>query len=180
MEDVHLAFLGYGPLIAWLRTQAGAARYGGRVHVVDAVAPHELLDWIIGVDIAVVPIQPSTLNHLYSSPNKVFEAIAVGTPIAGSDFPEFRKVVLDAEGGPLGLLFDPTVPTEIAVAIRTLLGLSIEERVVLRDRCRSSALRRWNWEVESRALVGIYGRLAGDARVARSPIAATLIDRSAA
>ncbi len=166
--DVHLAFLGHGPLLPWLREEATHGRYSGRVHVLDGVPPQELLSWIEGVDVAVVPIQPSTMNHRFSSPNKVFEAIAVGTPVAGSDFPEFRKVVLGEPYGPLGVLFDPTSPPEIAAAIRKLTSMAPDAREALRDRCRQAAARRWNWETESRGLVDLYRRFEAAPAVSRA------------
>ena len=144
----------------WLRDEARDGRYAGRVHVLDAVPPDELPAWLHGVDVAVAPIQPSTLNHRFSSPNKVFEAIAAGTPVAGSDFPEFRRVIDDPAYGPLGTLFDPASPEDLGRAVRQLLDASPDERAAMRRRCRAASERRWNWETESRTLVGLYARFA--------------------
>jgi glycosyltransferase involved in cell wall biosynthesis len=161
LSGVHLAFLGFGSLTDWLLREARDASYENRVHVLDAVAPADLVAWLAGVDVAVAPIQASTLNHRYSSPNKVFEAIAAGTPVAGSNFPEFRRVINDPRYGPLGELFDPARPDHIAAAVRRLLTLAPSERAVLRRRCRRAAAERWNWEAESRRLVDLYESLAG-------------------
>lgn len=159
LADAHLAFLGFGPLLAWLREEAASVRYGRRVHVLDAVPPDELPAWLVGVDVAVAPIQASTLNHRLSSPNKVFEAICAGTPVAGSDFPEFRRVINDPEFGPLGELFDPARPQEIATAVRRILDLSVNERAALRARCLRASDERWNWETECRSLVRLYDQV---------------------
>ena len=167
LADAHLAFLGFGAMTEWLRTEVGDARYGGRVHLLDAVPPDELPSWLHGVDVAVAPIQPSTLNHRNSSPNKVFEAIAAGTPVAGSNFAEFRRVIEDPVHGPLGTVFDPGSPADIARAVRQLLDAPPATRAALRRRCRNAASRRWNWETESLALVGLYRRL-GDEKAARN------------
>jgi glycosyltransferase involved in cell wall biosynthesis len=167
LAQAHLAFLGFGQLANWLHAEARDSRYGNRVHVLDAVAPDELLDWLVGVDVAVAPIQASTLNHRYSSPNKVFEAIATGTPVAGSDFPEFRRVIADPRYGPLGALFDPSSPDDIAASVRSLLDLSPAERRALRRRCRAAAEHHWNWETQSASLVGLYEGFAAPGPVAR-------------
>ena len=159
MRDAHLAFLGFGPMTEWLRDEVGHQRYGGRAHLVDAVEPSELPRWLQGVDVAVAPIQPSTLNHRNSSPNKVFEAIAAGTPVAGSDFPEFRRVIADPLLGPLGTLFDPADPRDIARAVRAILDAPPVERAALRRRCRAASARRWNWETESLRLIALYDRM---------------------
>lgn len=157
LADAHLAFLGFGSLLEWLRQEAASTKFGGRVHVLDAVDPDELPAWLVGVDVAVAPIQASTVNHRYSSPNKVFEAIAAGTPVAGSDLPEFRRVIADPEHGPLGVLFDPSRPDAIARAVREILDLPPTERSALRRRCRRASEIRWNWWTESAALVRLYG-----------------------
>ena len=156
VADVHLAFLGYGPMEGWLREQAALPPYEGRVHVLDGVAPSELHSWIAGADVAVVPIQPSTVNHLHSSPNKIFEAIAVGVPVAGSDFPEFRRVIADESNGTLGVLFDPTSPGEIARSIADVIAEQRRDSGALRGRCRQAAERRWNWPAESAGLLELY------------------------
>ncbi len=165
LRGAHLVFLGFGPLTDMLREAAAQSRFAGRVHVLDAVPPDDLPRWLAGVDVAVAPIQASTLNHRFSSPNKVFESIAAGTPVAGSDFPEFRRVIADPEFGPLGELFDPARPEAIAAAVRRLLDLPPSERRALRQRCRAAFEARWNWETESRVLTGAYRDLA--ARTAR-------------
>lgn len=159
LADAHLAFLGFGSMTEWLRTEVRHARFGGRVHLLDAVPPDELPSWLHGVDVAVAPIQASTLNHRNSSPNKVFEAIAAGTPVAGSNFAEFRRVIEDPMLGPLGTVFDPSSPADITRAVRELLDAPPAARAALRRRCRTAAARRWNWETESLALVGLYQRL---------------------
>lgn len=161
LAEAHLAFLGFGSLLPWLKDEVNEPRYGRRVHVVDAVDPDELPEWLAGVDVAVAPIQATTLNHRLSSPNKVFEAISAGTPVAGSDFPEFRHVVMDPRFGPLGELFDPARPDDIAAAVRRILDLPADLRLALRDRCLRASKERWNWETESTALTKLYERLAG-------------------
>jgi glycosyltransferase involved in cell wall biosynthesis len=172
LSAAHLAFLGFGPMMGWLREEARHDRYGRRVHVLDAVPPEELSAWLVGVDVAVAPIQPSTLNHRYSSPNKVFEAISAGTPVAGSDLPEFRRVIEDPQYGPLGVLFDPSSPEAIAAAVRSLLDLAPADRALLRQRCRRAALRRWNWETESASLLHLYEELRPRAAATEMPVAA--------
>jgi glycosyltransferase involved in cell wall biosynthesis len=172
LADAHLAFLGFGPLTDWLRGQAADQKYEQRVHVVDAVSPDDLPAWLVGVDVAVAPIQASTLNHRYSSPNKVFEAIAAGTPVAGSDFPEFRSVIADPSYGPLGTLFDSSRPAAIAEAVRELLDLRPAEKAQLRRRCQLASERRWNWETESVALLRVYDGFAQRAPAAQSLLAA--------
>ena len=91
------------PQRAMLDGMALDPRYGGRLHVLAAVPPDELLRLGgVDADVGVMPIQPSTLNHRLSTPNKLFECLAAGVPVVVSDFPEMRRIVLDDPDGPLG------------------------------------------------------------------------------
>jgi glycosyltransferase involved in cell wall biosynthesis len=159
MEGVHGVLMGYGPMRDAYATLASEPRFGGRVHVLDAVDPSLLVEWLSTADVAVMAIQPSTLNHRLCTPNKLFEALAAGVPVVGSDFAGFTRVVRDNPSGPLGILCDPTDPVAIAAGIRDLLALAPAERVALRARCRRAAAELWNWETEEHKLVALYDEL---------------------
>ena len=160
LERAHVVYLGYGSGRSWLEALALDARFDGRLHVLDAVDPAVLLDWVAGADVEVIPGQPSTLNHRLSSPNKLFEALAAGVPVAVMDFPYVRGLVLDDPDGPLGAVCDPTDPAAIAVAIRSIIELAPDARADLRRRCLQAAHERWNWETEAAKLVDLYASLA--------------------
>jgi glycosyltransferase involved in cell wall biosynthesis len=158
LEAVHAVFLGYGMLRGWLEAQEKDARYGGRLHLLDAVPPDELPAWVAPADVGVVAIQASTLNHRLSTPNKLFECIAVGVPVVASDFKEMRRIVADPSGA-LGELCDPASPADLARAIGAIVGLPLAEAAALRKRCLRAAHQRWNWETESARLVELYADL---------------------
>jgi glycosyltransferase involved in cell wall biosynthesis len=160
LEDVHLVYLGFGPGQAELEALAASPRASGRVHVLPAVSPDDLLAWVAGADVAAMPNQPVTLNEQYSTPNKLFESLAAGTPILSSDTPERRAIVLEDPLGPLGVVCDATDPASIAGAIRELLDLPADERAALRARCRRAAAERLNWETEAEGLLELYRDLA--------------------
>jgi glycosyltransferase involved in cell wall biosynthesis len=162
MNAVHAVYLGYGSLEGSLREMAQDPRYGGRLHVLEAVSPDVLPAWVASADVGVMAIQASTLNHRLSSPNKLFESIATGLPVVVSDFVEMRRIVLDDPDGPLGAVCDPADPASIAAAIRTILDLSPDQRDALRARCLRAAHERWNWETESARLVELYDSLAAE------------------
>jgi len=162
MEGVHVVFLGYGSLRERLAALVAAPRFGGRLHLVDAVPPDVLVDWVADADIAAMPIHPSTLNHRLSTPNKLFESLTAGVPVVASDLPGMRPIVMDDPAGPLGELCDPADPASIAAAVRRILERSPVELAELRARCRRAAVERWNWETESSGLVALYEELAED------------------
>ena len=172
LAGVHAAFLGYGAQRGLLEELAADPVYRGRIHVLPPVPPDEVVGWVAGADLDVMAIQPSSLNHVLSTPNKLFEALAAGVPVVASDFPGMRAIVIGEPDGAVGEVCDPTDPAAIAAAIERILDLADEERAALRARCRAAADRRWNWETESVRLVELYASLDGAAADARGTAAA--------
>ncbi len=156
LEGVHAVYLGYGSMRRALDGMAHDPRYGGRLHVLDAVVPSELASWVASADVGVMAIQPSTLNHRMATPNKLFESLAAGTPVVVSDFPEMRSIVIEDPAGPLGEVCRPDDPVDVARAIRVVLDRPAADREALRARCLAAAHERWNWSREVEPLVQLY------------------------
>ena len=155
-ERVHAVYLGYGGFRKTLEAMVRDPRYGGRLHVLPAVPPGDLLPWVASADVGVMAIQPSTENHRRSTPNKLFESIAAGLPVVASDFPEMRAIVMDDPSGPLGAVCDPSDVAAVARAIGSIVEQPPVERDAMRARCLAAAHARWNWTVEVAALVRLY------------------------
>jgi glycosyltransferase involved in cell wall biosynthesis len=151
-------FLGYGRRV--IEPILADPRLAGRVHVLDAVPPTELLDWISGADVDVMAIPAVDRNSVLSSPNKLFESLAAGVPVVTSDFPVRRRIVLEDPLGPLGAACDPADPASIAAAIVSIVDAPAADRQALRARCLAAAHARWNWEHEGAKLVALYADLA--------------------
>ena len=156
LKRAHLVLLGFGGLEEGLRTRAEDPVYGGRVHVLPAVPPDELLAWVASADVSAMPILPTTINHRLSTPNKLFESLAVGTPIVASDMPGMAAIIRDTG---CGVLVDPTRLESVVEGIADLLALKPRAMTDLRARCQRAAYDRYNWETESAALLGVYDRL---------------------
>ena len=163
LESAHLALLGYGPSRRGLEELARDTRFERRLHLLEAVPPGELLEWVAGADVEVIPLQRSTLNHTLCTPNKLWESLAVGVPVVVSDFPVMRRIVIDDPVGPLGSVCDPARPESIAAAIRAIIELPTDERASLRARCLQAAHERWNWESEGARLLDLYEEIQGPA-----------------
>jgi glycosyltransferase involved in cell wall biosynthesis len=160
MGATHGVALGFGDREG-LDALAREPGLQGRLHVLDAVPPSELLAWVAGADVDVMPLQPTTLNHYLCSPNKLWESVAAGVPVVTSDFPVMRRVVLDPEVGPLGTVCDPVDPDSIARAVREVLDRPAADQAELRARCLRASHEKWNWETESARLIGLYAALGG-------------------
>jgi glycosyltransferase involved in cell wall biosynthesis len=157
LDTAHLVLLGFGDNERYA-AMATESRWGGRVHVLPAVPPSELLEWVAGADLQAMPLHGSTMNLYLSTPNKLFESLAAGIPVVASDFPAIREVLMGPDG-PLGAMCEPGDPASIALAIRSILELSPDDRAALRRRCRHAAETRWNWEVEAARLTALYADL---------------------
>jgi Glycosyltransferase len=164
LERAHLVLLGFGEMRDRYTSMATDPSRGNRVHVVAPVSPAELLPWISSADIGAMPIQPSTLNHRLSTPNKLFECMAAGIPVVASDFPPVRKIVVDDPAGPIGVVCDPTRVRDIGAAVRSLLELDQAAIEAYRARSLAAVQTRWNWETQAASLVTLYDDLARDLR----------------
>ncbi len=157
-ESTVLVLLGYGSLQSELKTRAAEPGLSARLFVLPAVGPAELLDWVGSADVVAMPIQPTTLNHRLTTPNKLFEAMAAGVPVVASDLPGMAPIVRETG---CGVLCDPTSPASIAAAIRSVLDAPEEERAAYRDRARAAAHGAYSWEAQLDILLAEYGRLTG-------------------
>ena len=158
-----LVCMGYGALQGELEAIAADPGrldpvLGPRVRVLPAVPPTELLDWVASADLVAMPIQPTTLNHRLTTPNKLFEAMAAGVPVIASDLPGMAEIV--RESG-CGLLVDPADPDAIAAAARSILDAPADERRAYGERGLAAAHDTYNWETQVERLLAEYGRLSG-------------------
>lgn len=158
LQHVVLVLMGYGALVPAIARRIREAGPAGRVVLLPAVPPTELLDWVASADVVAIPIQPTTLNHRYATPNKLWEAIAVGVPILASDLPGMAPVVHDLDAG---VLVDPTDPADIARGLTEVLAYSVTSRAALRERLLTAARTRYSWEIQAETYLGLLGRLTG-------------------
>jgi glycosyltransferase involved in cell wall biosynthesis len=159
-EGVALVLLGYGALHDELEARAVSPALAGRLFVLPAVPPAELVAWVGSADVVAMPIQPSTLNHRLTTPNKLFEAMAAGVPVVASDLPGMAAIVRDTG---CGVLCDPTSPASVAAAVRSILEAPADERDAYRQRALAAVRAVYNWDVQMATLLSEYERLTGRA-----------------
>lgn len=91
-------------------------------------------------------------NHINSQPNKIFEYMASGLPVIGSDFPMWRSLLVDNN---CGICVDPNNPNSIAAAIRFL-----QENPILAKEMGNNGKRlvreKYNWSIEENRLIAFY------------------------
>lgn len=120
----------------------------------------DVMKLLPGCDLGLVLLQP-TPAYLYAGENtvKLFEYMMFGLPVLCSDFPNLTRIV---EGEGYGLAVDPTSPVRIAEKIMYLME-NPELRKKMGERGKDAVDKKYNWETESKKLLGLYDRVLGRA-----------------
>jgi glycosyltransferase involved in cell wall biosynthesis len=151
LREGTVVLMGWGRLEDELRELVGHEGLDGRVRIVAPVPQREVVAHAAGAEIGVIPYEPVGLNNTYTTPNKLFDYIAAGLPIAASRLPELTRFV---EGGELGLTFTPGDPAALAGVLNELLA-DPDRRRRMRERAQAAA-ERYTWERESQKLLALY------------------------
>lgn len=107
------------------------------------------------VKIGIVTLLP-TQSYIESLPIKLFEYMLAGIPIVASNFKLWEDIVLKYN---CGLLVDPESPKDIARACSYLIN-NQEIAKKMGENGRNAVLRLFNWESESKKLIGFYAKIA--------------------
>lgn len=148
--------MGWGKLEAELREMGDHinANLPGRpapaVAFLPAANHAELVYWTAGGTVGLIPYENVGLNHLFCTPNKLWEYPAAGVPILCSPLVELSKAVY--ENGIGWLLPDVAAPRAIATTIN---GLTTQ---ALKDASRACEvyMRRDNWAIYGARVVELY------------------------
>ncbi len=160
-DDIHLVILGFG----WdsareqIRGWADEAGVVDRVHFLPPRPWYELVATAAAATVGLVPIRGAPLNDQLGDTNKLHEYLMAGLPVIASDLPEIRRIA-NLSNPPVAELFDPSAPTTIAEALRTLVD-DPERLTARRHQARRLAEEQLNWEVEEPRLLTLYDRLLG-------------------
>jgi glycosyltransferase involved in cell wall biosynthesis len=162
LTDLQVALVLIGPVLpsdepffkAVLSRVEQSERLRGRVFYKGFAAPDELLHWTASADLGLQPIMNWNMSYYLCLPNKTFEYIQAGLPIASSDFPELRNVV---NGYNIGVLFDPDDPRQIAEQIRRYFDSPELQQTFLANLKR--AKEELCWEREGQKLLDLYASL---------------------
>ena len=151
LPGVTLTMVGGSPgELAALDPAVGRARAAGAgVDLIGRVAPAEVRGWYRRARVGVCPLPAgvSEVSERFTSPMKVVDMMACGTPIVASDLPSVRELLTD---GVNARLVPPSDPAALAAAVR---GLLDRPEPGLVERAREDA---WGltWEARAEKLHG--------------------------
>lgn len=123
--------------------------YKGRIN------REELSEYAQSSFAGLVLFQPIA-NHINAQPNKLFEYMAQGLPIIGSDFDLWREIVTDNH---CGILVDPNNPKEISDAIKWMESHP-EEAKQMGENGKKLVLNKYHWAIEEKKLLDLYRSIA--------------------
>lgn len=150
-DQVGIAVRGFGERRAALEELAQAYEH---VEILPPVPSEKIVAHAAEGTFGVIPFLPTCLNHYWNTPNKLFEFMMAGLPIASADLPDLRKFI---HGHQIGLLFDPYCFEDVA---RALVELSEHpELEAMGERAYRACAERYHWEEESKALLEVYQAL---------------------
>lgn len=117
-ELVIVGGLPQEPDLDRLKRLASSLSLEDRVRFRGFVPPPELRAERTNADLFVIPLLDSTTARLFTSPLKLFEAMASGRPVIASDLPSIREILTHKENA---LLVPPGDARALAASIETLL-----------------------------------------------------------
>ncbi len=152
LDGVVLVIIGYGYLRPALEESVRKRGLTHKVYFFGPVPNRELLEYTASADVGLCNIVNSSLSYFTTLPNKLFEYIAAGVPVIGSDSPEIGRIVQETG---VGEVCDPIDPNALAAAAHKLLADPEPYRLATRR-----AVERYQWSVEEQHLLDVYSSLA--------------------
>jgi glycosyltransferase involved in cell wall biosynthesis len=150
MPETRLVLLGDGPSRRSLEAQARRLSVFDKVRFLGNTSPAKAIEIVRAASVAVIP------HQIDSMPTKLFFYLHCGKPVVASDFPSVRRILGEAK---CGILF----PSGDAKGLSDVLSRILRDRSKLRElssNAQRAAMKRYNWENESRKLVGLYSSIA--------------------
>lgn len=165
VANLVLAFKGLGPDIrlfllapsevAEAVEELVAAHRLDNVHLGPWVAQDRILNYIAKADLGIIPyLGAQTLNHLYCTPNKLFEYLEAEVPICASDLPELRRIIKHAGVGEVYAMSDAE---SIRAAVKDCAGRVRAGEFT--PQALAQARAKYCWQRQGRKLIDLYEAL---------------------
>ena len=158
VPDAVLVLLGFGDWAERLWAQSEAPPYRGRVIVLPAVPPAELVDWTASPDVMVMAIQPTTRQPPVHDAPEAVRGDRGRCAVVASDLPGMAAIVQASRGSASCATRrrPPRSPRRSAGSS----SARPEDRAALRAHVLEVARERYNWGAQLSTLLGLYRELA--------------------
>lgn len=162
----HCVLIIRGPSLQYFEAEyrklAAGVGASDRLILAPPVPSRDVVAAARGADAGIWSLPKLSRNFYYALPNKIFEYLAAGLPLAGANFPEVKAII---DQHRVGVTFDPYDARSIGAALQKLADPEF------RSNCRqniATALKTLDAEQEWQKLVRIYDGLQGNSE--RSPV----------
>jgi glycogen(starch) synthase len=158
LPDAHVALVVNKPASAYVKgllTRAGELGVAGRVHVLPYVPHHQVVPFLSGAQVGVIPIQHWP-NHEIALITKFFEYSHARLPLVVSDVRTMAETVRETGQGEV---FRAEDVADFVRAVRAVLADPTRYRAAYE---RPGLLAQWTWEAQAEVLDGVYSRLLPD------------------
>lgn len=91
-------------------------------------------------------------NHINAQPNKIFEYMASGLPVIGSNFPLWKEIIEDNN---CGVCVDPTDPEDVKRGFQYILN-NPELARQMGEKGKKLVMEKYNWNAEEIKLLETY------------------------
>lgn len=153
LDGVHLAFVSKGVYAEDMKSLADKLGMRGRFHLLPYVASNEVSTFVRTADMGIHGLVHYP-NGEVALPNKLFEYLHAGLPVAVSDVASMKAFV---EKHKVGAVYEASNAASCAAAIQTVLS----NRAELKANIRPAILRDFSWETQEGKLTTIYRSLLG-------------------
>jgi glycosyltransferase involved in cell wall biosynthesis len=154
--DWTVVLMGWGSLEEELRALGARASRGEGPRAVvflPGVPQNELQIWSVGAALGAIPYENIGLNHLYCTPNKLWEYPCAQVPILATDLVEMAAVVRQYE---IGFLLPREFDEHDIARVVNAIGPDDLQRA--RRNC-STFISRSNWDCYAPRLLELYAKL---------------------
>lgn len=155
VPDAALVLIGFGRWAERCVERDRQPPFAGRHFTLPPRHPDELAAWTASADVSLVPLPPVSVNQRLSTPNKLWESLAVGTPIVVG--PGLDVMVSLVSRFDLGIVARSLAPGDLANAICTVLDRPPAVRAAERARIAGLAAERFSWSRAAAAYIELVG-----------------------
>ncbi|MFG1887975.1 glycosyltransferase family 4 protein [Micromonospora sp. NPDC049051] len=155
LPGAHAAFVVNKPDSAYVQglvVRAGELGVAGRVHVLPYVPHHQVVPFLSGASVGVIPIHHWP-NHEIALITKFFEYSHARLPLVVSDVRTMAETVRSTGQGEVFRAED------VGDFVRVVRGVLADPGRYREVYGRPGLLESWTWEAQARVLDGVYSRL---------------------
>jgi len=152
-KDYLLIFLGAGLAKNGIEEKISTLKLKKKVLFLPAVKPNEVISVVSQADLGLALTQKISLSYYFSLPNKLFQYINGFIPVLGSNFPEFKNIIVKNR---IGEVVDPKNSKLIAQKIIAMTGKS--KQLFYRQNLKKIS-NQFSWAFEANKLEKFYKNL---------------------